>query len=37
MIVGGVSFDRDLERHTATTVYFAGDIPKDILERPIQW
>ena len=37
MIVGNVSFDRDLDRHTATTVYFAGGIPRDILERLIEW
>lgn len=37
MIVGGAGIDNELERHVATTVYFSGDIPEDIVNRKIEW
>lgn len=37
MIVGYGEFYSRLERHTATTVYFSGDIPEEIMNRKIEW
>ena len=37
MIIDGGDYNFELNRHTATTAYFTGDIPLSVLESPIEW
>ena len=37
MIITGGGLDLELNRHYATTVYFSGDIPAEIMNRGIEW
>lgn len=30
-------YDYTLDRHTAETIYYAGDMPSDISEMEIEW
>ena len=37
IVKGSVDCDYTLDRHTAETIYYAGDVPSDISEMEIEW
>lgn len=37
IIKGSGTYNYDLDRHQATTIYYAAEIPEDILNREIEW
>lgn len=37
IVKGSGDYDCTLDRHTAETIYYAGDMPSDISEMEIEW